>query len=158
MLKSKKLKGLICISVILTLNLTNVITTYAKDASTQTQDIQSEVNEGYNNKAIDDFVGDLKYDKMEVLANQGDKVESFMPKSSKSIEDKFIVVERTKKSINTTPVDISIIDSMTDKTYPGALQIADRSFMENKPTLLTAKRKPINISIDLQELVKIILY
>ncbi|MGG7145874.1 thiol-activated cytolysin family protein [Clostridium butyricum] len=149
MLKSKKLKGLICISVILTLNLTNVITTYAKDASTQTQDIQSEVNEGYNNKAIDDFVGDLKYDKMEVLANQGDKVESFMPKSSKSIEDKFIVVERTKKSINTTPVDISIIDSMTDKTYPGALQIANRSFMENKPTLLTAKRKPINISIDL---------
>ncbi|WP_444810970.1 thiol-activated cytolysin family protein, partial [Streptococcus canis] len=45
--------------------------------------------------------------------------------------DKFIVIERRKKDINTTPVDISIIDSVTDRTYPGALQLANKNFTEN---------------------------
>jgi thiol-activated cytolysin len=67
----------------------------------------------------------------------------------KKTNDKFIVVERKKKSLTTSPVDISIIDSMSDRTYPGALQLADTSFTENKPTILMAKRKPLNISIDL---------
>ncbi|WMM26349.1 thiol-activated cytolysin family protein [Tissierella sp. MB52-C2] len=98
---------------------------------------------------IDEGVFNLNYNKNEVLASEGDTIESFIPREGNLIKDKFIVVERTKKTLNTTPVDISIIDSMTDRTYPGALQLANRDFIDNQPNLLACKRKPINISIDL---------
>lgn len=98
---------------------------------------------------IDEGIFNLNYSKNEVLASEGDRIESFVPREGIFSKDKFIVVERTKKSLNTTPVDISIIDSMTDRTYPGALQLADSAFVDNQPNLLACKRKPINISIDL---------
>ncbi|GKZ02306.1 thiol-activated cytolysin family protein [Paraclostridium bifermentans] len=58
-------------------------------------------------------------------------------------------MKEIKKTLTTSPVDISIIDSVTDRTYPGALQLADDSFVENRPNILMCKRKPIDISIDL---------
>lgn len=70
-------------------------------------------------------------------------------KEGKKTGNKFIVVERQKRSLTTSPVDISIIDSVNDRTYPGALQLADKAFVENRPTILMVKRKPININIDL---------
>lgn len=54
-----------------------------------------------------------------------------------------------KKSLTTSPVDISIIDSVTDRTFPGALQLANDDFVQNRPNILMCKRKPLNISIDL---------
>ncbi|TKI75567.1 alveolysin, partial [Bacillus wiedmannii] len=60
-----------------------------------------------------------------------------------------VVVEREKKSLTTSPVDISIIDSVVNRTYPGAVQLANKAFADNQPSLLVAKRKPLNISIDL---------
>lgn len=102
-----------------------------------------------NSQDIDTGIGNLQYDKQAVLASKGDTVESFVPKEGHLLGDKFVVVERSKKSLTSTPVDISIIDSVTDRTYPGAIQLANSDFVENRPTLLTAKRKPINITIDL---------
>lgn len=58
-------------------------------------------------------------------------------------------MEREKKSLTTSPVDISIIDSVVNRTYPGAVQLANKAFADNQPSLLVAKRKPLNISIDL---------
>ena len=46
-------------------------------------------------------------------------------------------------------MDISIIDSVNDRTFPGALQLANDAFVENRPNIITSKRKPLNISIDL---------
>ncbi|MCG4734466.1 thiol-activated cytolysin family protein, partial [Casaltella massiliensis] len=71
------------------------------------------------------------------------------PREGFKTNNKFIVVERNKKTLTTSPVDISIIDSVTDRTYPGALQLADDSFVENRPNILMCKRQPIDISIDL---------
>lgn len=99
--------------------------------------------------SIDEGIFNLNYNKNEVLASKGDKIESFVSKEGILNRDKFIVVERNKKSLKTTPVDISIIDSMIDRTYPGALQLADIDFVNNQPNLLSCKRKPLNISIDL---------
>lgn len=98
---------------------------------------------------IDLGISDLDYNKNEVLAVPGEAIESFVPRQGQMLGDKFIVVERDKKSLATSPVDISIIDSITDRTYPGALQLADAAFMQNKPTSLMCKRKPIDITIDL---------
>ncbi|WML37805.1 thiol-activated cytolysin family protein [Clostridium sp. OS1-26] len=98
---------------------------------------------------IDTGIANLNYNKNEVLAVNGDNIESFVPKEGLNSDGKFIVVERNKKSLTTSPVDISIIDSMTDRTYPGALQLANDSFADNQPSVLVCKRKPLNISIDL---------
>lgn len=98
---------------------------------------------------IDTGIAKLNYNKNEVLAVNGDNIESFVPKEGLNSNGKFIVVERNKKSLTTSPVDISIIDSMTDRTYPGALQLANDSFADNQPNVLMCKRKPLNISIDL---------
>ncbi|MCH5454815.1 MULTISPECIES: thiol-activated cytolysin family protein [Bacillus] len=98
---------------------------------------------------IDTGIANLKYDSRDILAVNGDKVESFVPKESTNSNGKFVVVEREKKSLTTSPVDISIIDSVANRTYPGAVQLANKAFTDNQPSLLVAKRKPINISIDL---------
>ncbi|MEK4659782.1 thiol-activated cytolysin family protein [Bacillus sp. FSL H8-0534] len=102
-----------------------------------------------NASGIDTGIANLKYNNQEVLAVNGDKVESFVPKESTNSNGKFVVVEREKKSLTTSPVDISIIDSVANRTYPGAVQLANKAFADNQPSLLVAKRKPLNISIDL---------
>ncbi|PHC37715.1 alveolysin, partial [Bacillus toyonensis] len=91
---------------------------------------------------IDTGIANLKYDSRDILAVNGDKVESFVPKESTNSNGKFVVVEREKKSLTTSPVDISIIDSVANRTYPGAVQLANKAFADNQPSLLVAKRKP----------------
>ncbi|WP_454054844.1 thiol-activated cytolysin family protein [Clostridium sp. Marseille-Q7071] len=102
-----------------------------------------------NSSDIDSGIANLNYDRNAILAVNGDNIESFVPKEGFESKGKFIVVERNKKSLTTSPVDISIIDSVTDRTFPGALQLANDAFVENRPNILMCKRKPLNISIDL---------
>ncbi|WP_203364605.1 thiol-activated cytolysin family protein [Bacillus sp. REN10] len=98
---------------------------------------------------IDVGIANLNYNRNEILAVKGDQIESFVPREGINANGKFIVVEREKKSLTTSPVDISIIDSIANRAYPGAIQLANRAFVENQPNLLITKRKPLNISIDL---------
>lgn len=119
---------------------------FAVSASDTDNSLQTERHEMLT---IDDGIANLSYRKEEVLASNGDKIESFLSKEGLLKNNQFIVVERTKKSLTTTPVDISIIDSIMDRTYPGALQLADTDFVNNRPNVLQTKRKPLNISIDL---------
>ena len=122
---------------------TQAITSFATPVTTSSAITLNQVSD------IDLGIANLAYDKNEVLASKGERIESFVSKQGFNVKDKFIVVEREKKSLATSPVDISIIDSIIDRTYPGALQIANDAFVENRPDMLTCKRKPINISIDL---------
>lgn len=106
-------------------------------------------NEGAHAREIDKAIRGLNYDKNEILSSNGESVESFVPREGIYNNGSFIVVERNKKSIFNSPVDISVINSIVDRTYPGSLQLANRSLIENKPTSFTLPRKPINVSIDL---------
>ncbi|PCD81903.1 alveolysin [Lysinibacillus fusiformis] len=132
----KTIKFLLCLSISLCL------LTYPSISLAETLDTNSSSD-------IDTGIANLNYNNREILAANGDRVDSFVPKEGVSSNDKFIVVERNKKSLTTSPVDISIIDSMANRTYPGALQLANQAFVDNQPNLLVAKRKPLNISIDL---------
>ncbi|MGZ9586782.1 thiol-activated cytolysin family protein [Paenibacillus marinisediminis] len=105
--------------------------------------------EAYVPNDIDTGIAGLNYNRHEVLAVNGDQISSFVPKEGTLSNGKFIVVERDKKSLTTSPVDISIIDSITNRTYPGAIQLANEDFANNQPSLVMAARKPIDISIDL---------
>lgn len=104
--------------------------------------------------SIDKGIAKLDYNKYEVLANKGDVVENLVPKEGVSENGKFIVLEHTKKSLGASPVDISVVDSIKDRAYPGALLLADGEFVKNRPTALVTERKPIDISIDLPGLGK----
>ena len=127
----------------------NIVVCFAITLCMSAQTFVSFAANTTNQEDIDLGISNLKYNRNEVLAGKGDTIESFTKTEGINSNDKFIVVERQKKSLTTSPVDISIIDSVTDRTYPGVLQLADDDFVENRPSVLTCKRKPINISIDL---------
>ncbi|PFJ43210.1 alveolysin [Bacillus cereus] len=138
----KGIKLLACLSIgLCTINYSSI--SFAETKTSNSADATK------NASGIDTGIGNLKYNNQEVLAVNGDKVESFVPKESTNSNGKFVVVEREKKSLTTSPVDISIIDSVANRTYPGAVQLANKAFADNQPSLLVAKRKPLNISIDL---------
>ncbi|GAA0079192.1 anthrolysin O/cereolysin O family cholesterol-dependent cytolysin Alo [Clostridium sp. CTA-5] len=98
---------------------------------------------------IDKNIYGLSYDPNEILSYNGDSVESFVPAEGFENPNKYIVVKREKKHISDSTSDISIIDSVNDRTYPGAIQLANRNLVENKPNLVSCKRKPVTISVDL---------
>ncbi|WP_142415088.1 thiol-activated cytolysin family protein [Hathewaya massiliensis] len=102
-----------------------------------------------NSEELDEKIYELSYDPRKILSYNGEKVESFVPAESFENSDKFIVVKREKKNISDSTADISITDSINDRTYPGAIQLANRNLIENKPDIISCERKPITISIDL---------
>lgn len=134
MIRNKNIKNIVaCFTIVIGIGF-NTLTSFAQSS---------------NSEEIDNGIANLSYNKNEVLASNGDSIENVIPREGFKTNNKFIVVERNKKTLTTSPVDISIIDSVTDRTYPGALQLADDSFVENRPNILMCKRKPIDISIDL---------
>lgn len=134
MIRHKNIKNIVaCVTIVIGIGF-NTLTSFAQSS---------------NSEEIDNGIANLNYNKNEVLASNGDSIENVTPREGFKTNNKFIVVERNKKTLTTSPVDISIIDSVTDRTYPGALQLADDSFVENRPNILMCKRKPIDISIDL---------
>ncbi|MBW6409075.1 thiol-activated cytolysin family protein [Clostridium sp. YB-6] len=98
---------------------------------------------------IDKNIYGLSYDPNEILSYNGESIESFVPAEGFENPNKYIVIKREKKRISDSNSDISIIDSVNDRTYPGAIQLANRNLVENKPNLISCKRKPITISVDL---------
>ncbi|TVY03129.1 thiol-activated cytolysin family protein [Cohnella terricola] len=106
-------------------------------------------SETSNANDINIGIANLDYNNDEILAVNGDEIYSFVPKEGINSNGKFIVIERIRKSLATSPVDISIIDSMANRSYPGALQLANQAFADNKPSVLLVPRKPLTISIDL---------
>ncbi|WP_019419502.1 thiol-activated cytolysin family protein [Paenibacillus sp. OSY-SE] len=136
MRKSKHAKGLkVLVSLLIGLH----VFTYSSVSFAATNELND----------IDSGIAGLNYNRNEVLAVKGDQISSFVPKEGIQSNGKFIVVERDKKSLTTSPVDISIIDSITNRTYPGAIQLANQDFADNQPSLVMAARKPLDISIDL---------
>lgn len=100
-------------------------------------------------RGINQGIANLQYNKDEVLAIKGDTIENVVPREGIWENGNFIVLEHTKKSLTSAPVDISIVDSIKDRTYPGAILIGDEDYVKNRPTILMTERKPLNITIDL---------
>lgn len=116
-------------------------------AKLNTEDKSSEIKTNSDN--IDENIYNLSYDPYRILSSNGEKVESFVPAESFENSGKYVVIKREKKSISDSTADISIMDSINDRTYPGAIQLANRNLMENKPDIISCERKPITISVDL---------
>lgn len=145
----KTMKKVIGVSLCLVLGLgsltTNVNTAKADVSGAQVLSYE------YQNarQEIDQAIRGLNYNKYQILSHNGEMVDSFVPKEGKLSNGKLIVIERKKKSLTTNPADISVVNSVIDRTYPGALQLANRDLVENRPTLMMVERKPIDISVNL---------
>ncbi|KEI07058.1 thiol-activated cytolysin family protein [Clostridium botulinum] len=117
-------------------------------ANDQTSQVKDK-NTKSNSNEIDEKIYGLSYDPKKILTLNGEKIENFVPAEGYEDSDKYVVIKREKKSISDSTADISIIDSINDRTYPGAIQLANRNLIENKPDLVSCERKPITISVDL---------
>ncbi|SFC47172.1 thiol-activated cytolysin family protein [Clostridium uliginosum] len=102
-----------------------------------------------NSDDIDENIYGLSYNSNKILSYNGEEIENFIPAEGFENPNKYIVVKREKKKISDSTADISIMDSINDRTYPGAVQLANKNLIENKPDIIACERKPITISVDL---------
>ena len=101
------------------------------------------------NKAVNDFILAMDYDKKKLLTHQGESIENRFIKEGNQLPDEFVVIERKKRSLSTNTSDISVTATNDSRLYPGALLVVDETLLENNPTLLAVDRAPMTYSIDL---------
>lgn len=109
---------------------------------------QQMCNEGQNAELINEEIRSLTYRPEEVMAFSGENVTSFVPKTGKSVAEKFIVTTKTKHDMS-GQYDIAVPNARKDITYPGALLVANQKLIEGVPDPLVVKRRPMNLTIDL---------
>lgn len=101
------------------------------------------------NKTIDDKIMALDYNPQQILAFQGDQIENCPPYEENWDNGKYIVIKKTKQSIDSSTVDIAAVNSMTDRTFPGALVFANEALVNNMPDNLNVNRGPITLRTNL---------
>ena len=114
---------------------------------------QQMCNESQNAEQINEEIRSLTYRPEEVMAFSGENVTSFVPKTGKSVAEKFIVTTKTKHNMS-GQYDIAVPNARKDITYPGALLVANQKLIEGVPDPLVVKRRPMNLPIGLPELTK----
>lgn len=102
---------------------------------------------------ISNQIAQLSYDPRNVMVFNGNKCENYPAASGKENEGSYIVVKREKRSLSQN-YDVLEASGNLDKTYPGALLLANRKLVEGNPIPLLAKRSPINITINLPNVKK----
>ncbi len=98
---------------------------------------------------IDEKVYGLSYDPVAILAFQGEEITNYVPAEGKLDGDKFIVIKKEKHSLSGKNSDIAVITSVADRTYPGALLLANQKLTDNMPDALVTDRAPLTLRIDL---------
>lgn len=101
------------------------------------------------NQMINDRIGELKYDPVQVLAFNGEQITNFVPNEAQTENGKYIIVRREKMKLENENFDIAVVNSLRDRTYPGALLLANEKLVNNMPTALVCKRAPITLRINL---------
>lgn len=99
--------------------------------------------------SIDEGIYNLNYNKYEILSNKGETITNFVPKKGMNKDGHFVLIENTKRTLSNSPIDISVVESTLDRTYPGSILLANEDFIKNKPTVITCDRQPIEICVDL---------
>lgn len=102
-----------------------------------------------SNKVIDNQIYGLKYNPLEVLTFNGEKVTNLNSKEGSLDNGNFTVITREKHDIDAGDMDISVPNAYKDITYPGSLLLANSNLVDGTPQPLVTDRASINITIDL---------
>lgn len=90
----------------------------------------------------------LTYDTKKILSYNLETINTFVPKSGKLENNKFIVTTKTKKSIEDNLFDISIITSSLDRIYLGSILLANNKLLENFPTEISCNKGKISFKVN----------
>lgn len=101
------------------------------------------------NKELNQKINGLNYDPNVILSFQGERASSFIPNVGKFKGSTYIVTRKEKRTVADGSADIAVIDAINDRTYPGALLLANRKLVENMPTALHIKRAPVTLRVNL---------
>lgn len=102
-----------------------------------------------HSKKTNQYISSLDYNNNDILTHQGETVENVPPTESNLKKGNFVVLTREKKQLNNSTADIAIINSNSNRIYPGALLKADSGLLNNNPSILSVKRNPLTLSVDL---------
>lgn len=98
---------------------------------------------------VDAYVASLNYDATKVLARVGDQITTPPPTTGELAEGRYTVVSREKKQFSAGTGDLSAATAGAEAVYPGALVRVDSSLTEGRPTVLSAPRGKVTVSLDL---------
>lgn len=101
------------------------------------------------NQIINQKIQGLRYNPEVVLSFKGEEFSNVYPKKDRMEGDKYIVVHNEKHKINQPNYDIAIVNAINDRTYPGALLLANQALVNNMPSAIYAKRTPVKLRINL---------
>lgn len=101
------------------------------------------------NQELNEKISALKYDPRQILSMQGDDTTSFIPNVGTREQQKYIVVHKQVANLKTENVELSALETVKNSIYPGAIVLANRSLMENAPTVPAFPRSPMTFHIDL---------
>lgn len=98
---------------------------------------------------LNNYLSSLSYSSTSLLTTNGETISNVFQKGSENKPGEFVVIEKIKKNISSTTSDISVTSANEERVFPGALVKVDQNFLENKPTLISEKRAPLTLSVDL---------
>lgn len=101
------------------------------------------------NNSINQHIQGLKYNPAVVLAFKGEEFSNVYPAEDKMEGDQYIIIHHEKHKVNQNNYDIALANAINDRTYPGALLLANQALVNNMPSGLYAKRAPIKLRINL---------
>ena len=99
--------------------------------------------------ALDNEIRALKYDENELLARKELGTSSFIPAETREEGNKYIVVKRSEKTMESENYEIGIVESVIDRTFPGSLLKINKNLTDNNPDILVAERKPMRFRVDI---------
>ena len=79
------------------------------------------------NNSINQHIQELKYDPATILAFSGQEYSNVYPVEDKEDGDKYYVIRNEKQKINQSNYDIAIVNAINDRTFPGALLLANQA-------------------------------
>ncbi len=101
------------------------------------------------NNDINSFIYNLTYDNQSILTREGEQIKNPPATESMIQNGKFTVLRRELKNIENHSADISVMDSNGANIYAGAILKADQNLLDNNPTIVSAARAPLTLSINL---------
>ena len=98
---------------------------------------------------IDDFINSMDFDPRTVMVSTNDIPPNQHPSNRFEEKDTYIVVKKEIKSLTKDTADLTYIDTIASRLYPGVMVKCNNDLIENNPSIVNVKTKPMRFNIDL---------
>lgn len=98
---------------------------------------------------VDTYINGLNYDSRNILVDNS-SVPEYKKEDGKLEEDgTFLVIKKKQCSVANNTSELTYVDSLASRLFPGAMVLCNSNLIENNPLTVTLKTKPTKFSIDL---------